>query len=127
MKPVELDLDKIPRRPRRAERSNVDRVLERIESPARKVAGWRRIVRSLRCDGPQTIKELSLNLVIDKTWVEVVVHYYLKHGIIERVGRSKYRLAEKHADFGKLRPRRRPTAPRRKPTVWEKIDGLSDS
>lgn len=120
MKPVELDLDAIPKRPRKTyEEKNV---------PVRQHAWWRRIARSLRVDGPQTVAALAKNLGLQKSLVQSGMKYWLRHGIVERVGR-RFKLTEAHANYGKLAPKR---APQRadpkptKPTAWDKVDDLDD-
>lgn len=117
MKPVELDLDAIPKRARKS--------AEPVKAPTRKHAAWRRIVRSLRVDGPQTMKALSANLGISMPHVEYIIGYYLRHAMVERVGR-RYKLAEKYADLGKPRPRRTPKPAQPKPNAWTKIAGDDD-
>lgn len=50
MKPIELDLDAIPKsKPTK-------------DSPKPQTAAWRRVARSLRVDGPQTVAAMAGNL-----------------------------------------------------------------
>jgi len=117
VKPIELDLDAIPKRPRKT--------AEPVKEPARKHAAWRRIVRSLRIDGPQSKAALNANLGIGILIVEYILRYYLRHGVIERVGR-KYKLTETHANFGKPEPCRIRRAPKPKSNAWTKIAADED-
>jgi len=80
------------------------------------------MVRSLRIDGPQTIKALAKNLILRETDVARLMRWFINHGAVERVGR-KYRLTEKWADFGKP-AKRRPATP--KPNAWTKIAADED-
>jgi DNA-binding IclR family transcriptional regulator len=116
VKPVELDLDAIPRR-----RKSVGH----RDTIVRKTAWWRRIVRSLRMDGPQTVAALSKNLGIPEHKFPYLMEFFLKHGIVERVGR-RYKLTEKHADYGKLSPRRQRGPRKVRPTAWSRLDELGD-
>ncbi len=112
MKPVELDLDAIPKRPRKR--------AEPKPSPPRKAAWWRRIARSLRIDGPQTEAALIKNLGIHPDTVHFAMRYWLKRGIVERVGR-RWKLTERHANYGKLGPRKAPKPGSPKPTAWDRL------
>jgi hypothetical protein len=119
VKPVDLDLDNIPKATRKKAEA---------KPPApMKHADWRRIVRSLRVDGPQTIRSLTENLG-GKNWflvswttrVKYLIGWFLDHGVVERVGR-KYKLTEYGANWGKPQPRRTGTPRTKKPNAWDHI------
>jgi hypothetical protein len=109
MLPAELDLDSIPRRAR-PKKTVLDR--------PRRGAVWRRIVRSLRLDGAQTERALATNLNETPMIIGYLIDWYVKHGIVEREGRRKWRLTAKGMDYGKPRPQKpRP----KKPTSWSRV------
>jgi len=113
MRVAELDLDRIPRRSKKTAAPEV---------PSRKAASWRRIARSLRLDGPQTIYALSENLRLSQYVVGYILDFWVKRGDVEREGR-RYKLTPKGAEIGKPRARRPRKALKPKPTVWDKIGG----
>ena len=115
-----LDLDAIPpckREPKKADTSK-----------PRKTADWRRICRSLRHDGPQTVRALALNLNLSVETVRFHIQFYVRRGVMDRVGR-KYRLTDLRPngwarDFWGYRPRdpRPPRPPKLvKLTAWDRI------
>lgn len=112
MKPVELDLDRIPRRK------------AVMGTPNRVVPSWKRIFRSLRLDGPQTIAALAKNLDLHRSTVEWHLMRGIKLGYAERVGRT-YQLTTQGQHVGKPRtepPRYRAKKPKpKKPTAWTHI------
>lgn len=113
MKPAELDLDSIPKRRSKGVTPS---------TPTRKHAAWRRIARSLRIDGPQTIYALSKNLVLTQYVVGYIIWYWEKRTFVERVG-YRWRLTSKGANLGKPRARSPRQTPKPKPTAWDKISG----
>jgi hypothetical protein len=98
VKPIELDLDAIPR----ATTAN--------QPTKSQTAAWRRVARSLRVDGPQTLAALAANLGYSVEWLRYVTRLWIGWGYVEQVGRT-YKLTDKGADFGK-RAARRPRTPR---------------
>ena len=112
---AELDLDKIPRRQRAAPRTK-----------PRRGAVWRRVVRSLRLDGPQTEQALAKNLEETLDVIQYLIDWYVVHGYVEREGRRKWRLTEKGKDYGKPRPRRTPLPRAKKPTAWSRVTSDAD-
>jgi hypothetical protein len=111
VKPVSLDLDAIPKRPR----------VKAPQGPIRKHAYWKLIIRSLRVDGPQTEASLAKNLVgIHEDTIHFTLKYYLGKGVLERVGR-KYKLTERYADFAKPRKPRPRRPAQKRPTAWTKV------
>lgn len=107
-----LDLDALPKAKRAPKKPDT--------SKPRKVATWRRVCRSLRCEGPQTIKALAKGLNLYVHNVTFYINWYLKHGVVERVGR-KYKLTEKGANWGKPKPRSRGFTRPKRLTAWDFI------
>ena len=108
-----LDLDAVPKRKREPKKPST--------SKPRKTARWRLVCRSLRLDGPMTKAAISKDLGLSIKSVTFYIEWYLKHGVVERMGLKKYKLTEKGKDWGKPRPRA-PRKPRlKRPTMWDMI------